>query len=52
MAPTDIGKRLPSDCFVLTQVKDGEFVRVFPKEKGTFSCDPKNRVTVKVDLLG
>lgn len=52
MAPTDIGKRLPSDCFVLTQVKDGEFVRVFPTKKGTFSCDTKNRVTVKVDLLG
>ncbi len=30
----------------------GEFVRVFPKEKGTFSCNAKNRVTVKVDLLG
>jgi hypothetical protein len=52
LAPTDVGDRTPSDCFVLMQVQDGEFVRVFPKKKGTFSCSPKNRVTVKLDLLG
>ncbi len=52
LVPTDVGNRTPSDCFVLLQVKNGEFERVFPKKKGTFSCDEKNRQTVKLDLLG
>jgi hypothetical protein len=40
-----------SDCFVLLQVKSGEFARVFPEEKGTLSCDPKNVVTVQIDTV-
>jgi ABC-type branched-subunit amino acid transport system substrate-binding protein len=38
-----------SDCFVLLQVQDGEFVRVFPEERGTLDCDPENIVTVDID---
>jgi len=51
LAPTDVGSRTLSDCFVLMQVKNGEFKRVFPKKKGTFSCNEKNRATVKLDLI-
>jgi Periplasmic binding protein len=51
VAPTDVGDRTPTDCFVLMQVNSGEFTRVFPKKKGTFSCDEKNRATVKLDLI-
>ena len=47
----DVGDRVPSDCFVLLQVKGGEFTRVFPKKKGSFSCNKANRVTLKLDLI-
>jgi ABC-type branched-subunit amino acid transport system substrate-binding protein len=40
-----------SDCFVLLQVKSGKFERVFPEEKGTLSCDPKNVITVDIDTV-
>jgi hypothetical protein len=38
-----------SNCFVLLQVQGGKFVRVFPKERGTFNCDPKNLQEVAID---
>jgi hypothetical protein len=50
LVPTNVGGRVPSGCFVLMQVRNGEFVRVFPKKKGTFDCktDPQ---TVELDLI-
>ncbi len=48
---TDVGGRVPAPCFILTQVKNGDFVRVTPTAKGTFSCDPSNVVTIKLDLI-
>jgi hypothetical protein len=36
---------------VLTQVKNGKFVRVTPSKKGTFNCKSQNTTTVKLDLL-
>jgi ABC-type branched-subunit amino acid transport system substrate-binding protein len=47
----NVGDRIPSPCFVLTQVEDGEFVRVTPTKKGTFNCAKKNLQEVKLDLL-
>ena len=41
MAPTDIGARTQSTCYVLMQVKDGEFVRANPTKPGTFDCTGK-----------
>jgi hypothetical protein len=38
LAPTNVGGREASGCYVLMQVRDGEFVRVHPKKKGTFDC--------------
>jgi len=49
---TDVGKRSPSACYALLQVKGGKFARVFPKKQATFNCDTKNLVTLKLDLLG
>jgi ABC-type branched-subunit amino acid transport system substrate-binding protein len=49
LGPTDVGAKKLNGCFVLTQVKNGKYVRVFPKAKGTFNCDPKNLTTVKLD---
>jgi ABC-type branched-subunit amino acid transport system substrate-binding protein len=38
-----------SDCFVVVQMVDGNFVRRFPEEAGTLSCDPANVTTVTLD---
>jgi hypothetical protein len=48
---TDVGGRVPSPCFVLNQVKNGDYVRVLPTGKGTFNCDASNVVTEKIDLI-
>jgi hypothetical protein len=50
ISPTDVGGRKPNTCFVLTQVRDGEFVRVHPKKKGTFDCKKNNGATIELDL--
>ncbi|HKA94035.1 MAG TPA: ABC transporter substrate-binding protein [Acidimicrobiia bacterium] len=49
LGPTDVGAKKLNGCFVLTQVKNGKYVRVFPKQKGTLNCDSKNVVTVQLD---
>ena len=49
IGPTDVGGKKLNGCFVLTQVKNGKYVRVFPKEKGTLNCDSKNVTTVQLD---
>jgi Periplasmic binding protein len=38
LGPTDVGGRKISPCGLIMQVKDGKFVRVHPKKKGTFDC--------------
>lgn len=38
LGPIDVGANKQSSCFVLLQVRDGKFVRVFPKKKGTVDC--------------
>jgi ABC-type branched-subunit amino acid transport system substrate-binding protein len=48
LATTDVGARIPSSCYFLSQVRDGKYVRVNPKKKGTFDCSPKNVITVQV----
>jgi hypothetical protein len=47
---TDIGAKVPSPCGVITQVQDGEFVRIRPKKAGTLRCEPKNLLTIELDL--
>jgi len=49
LGPTDVGGKKVNGCFVLTQVKKGKYVRIFPKQKGTLSCDSKNVTTIKLD---
>jgi hypothetical protein len=48
---TDVADRAATPCYVLTQVQDGEFVRVYPKKKGTFDCKPRNVLKIKLDLI-
>ena len=51
LAVMNPGDRIVSRCYVLSQVKGGKFVRVFPKKAGTFDCAETNAYTVKLDLL-
>jgi hypothetical protein len=51
IAKSNVGGKVTSPCFVLEQVQNGKFVRVWPKKKGTFDCTPANHVTVKADLI-
>jgi Periplasmic binding protein len=48
---SNVGGKVTSSCFVLEQVQNGKFVRVWPTKKGTFDCKPSNHVTVKADLI-
>ena len=47
---TDVASKMPSPCIVMTQIKDGKFVRTYPKKPGTFDCNKKNIVELKLDL--
>ena len=43
-------RQAPSPCIVMTQIKNGKFVRTYPKKVGTFDCNKKNIVEIKLDL--
>jgi len=47
----NVAERVPTPCYALVQVENGEFVRVTPTKKGTFNCDKKNLQQVELDLL-
>ena len=49
-ATTDIGNKIPTNCFMLEQYKGGKFVRVYPTKKGTFDCNKSNLYTFQADL--
>jgi hypothetical protein len=51
LATIDLAGRKTSDCHVLTQVRNGSFVRVQPTRPGTFDCSPKYVITRKLDLF-
>ncbi len=48
--PVDYGNRGAPGCIVMTQIKDGKFVRTYPKKAGTFDCNKKNLVDLELDL--
>jgi len=48
--PKDLqGSNAFSDCMVILQIQNGKFVRVFPTQPGTLSCDPANVETFTLD---
>jgi hypothetical protein len=49
-ATTDIGNKVPSNCFMIEQYKNGKFVRVYPTKQGAFDCKASNLYTFKKDL--
>ena len=48
--PVDYGNRGAPGCIVMTQIKDGKFVRTYPKKPGTFDCNKKNLVDLELNL--
>jgi ABC-type branched-subunit amino acid transport system substrate-binding protein len=38
-----------SDCYMLMQVQNGKFVRVYPTKPGTLDCNPGNLDQVQLD---
>ena len=38
-----------SDCFMVTQIQDGEYVRIHPEERGTLDCGEDNVLGVTAD---
>ena len=50
MGPADVANHVPPGCIVMTQVKNGKLVRTYPSKAGTFDCNKKNLVTIKMDL--
>ena len=48
---TNIGQHIPTPCFLIMQVKNGQFTRVYPSTPGTFDCKASNRITIRADLL-
>jgi ABC-type branched-subunit amino acid transport system substrate-binding protein len=50
IGPTDVANHLPPTCIVMAQVKNGKLVRTYPSKPGTFDCNPKNGIVIKMDL--
>ena len=46
---TDIAGRVPSDCYMITQVKNGKFQREFPTKAGTLDCSKRNLANFTLD---
>ena len=46
----DPGSKLPTDCFMILNLKGGKFVREYPTKVGTMDCKPTNRITIEADL--
>jgi ABC-type branched-subunit amino acid transport system substrate-binding protein len=47
---TDIGRKRPSDCFMVMQLTGGRFVRVYPTRRATFDCGASNTKVLDLDL--
>ena len=48
-APFNFTTKINAPCYVLLQVQDQEFVRVFPEERGTLHCGSENHWINTVD---
>jgi hypothetical protein len=50
-ATPDLAAKQVSPCYILLQVRHGEFVRVHPTRPGTYDCRRRNVIRRKLDLL-
>jgi hypothetical protein len=44
---TNVSQHQLSPCFMIVQVQNGQFQRVYPTKSGTFDCTPSNLTTIK-----
>jgi hypothetical protein len=49
VGPVDIGNHETPHCSVVTVVKNGKWIREYPKKAGTFDCSARNVATIKKD---
>ncbi len=49
IGPVDIGNHATPHCTVMAVVKNGKWVREFPKKPGTFDCSKNNIVEITMD---
>jgi len=49
LPPTPLQAGQISPCYMMMQVQNGKFVRVYPTKPGTFDCNPANVATVTLD---
>jgi ABC-type branched-subunit amino acid transport system substrate-binding protein len=49
IGPVDIGNHATPRCIVMAQVKDGKWVREYPKKPGTFDCSKRNIIDIEMD---
>jgi hypothetical protein len=47
--PTPLVPGQISPCYVMMQVQNGKFVRLYPSKPGTFDCTPSNITTLMID---
>jgi len=50
LGPTDVAAHKAPPCIVMAQVRNGKWVRAYPSQVGTFDCNQKNTVQIKLDL--
>jgi hypothetical protein len=48
----DIAHKVSSPCYLIEQIKNGAFHRVYPAKPGTFDCKKSNLVTTQADYVG
>jgi hypothetical protein len=46
----DPGAKLPTNCFMILDLKGGKYVREYPTKVGAMDCKPANRITLQADL--
>jgi hypothetical protein len=47
---TDVGNRVPTPCFMLLQVRNDKFVRVYPTKPGTLDCTKSNEFDITANF--
>jgi len=52
MGTVNIADKVPTDCTMVLQLQKQKYVRLFPKKKGTFDCQPSNLATIQADYVG
>lgn len=50
IGPTDFAAHMPSPCIAISQVRNGQWTRVYPSAPGTFDCSSANLATLKMNL--